>query len=79
MHISVESRPSEAIYNYNSIRLNTLSGRMTEADAGSTKVDVAKAIADMAKDFSLQQYQYFVRTGASQNDTAFLTGKKFAL
>ena len=79
MHISVECRPSEAIYNYNSIRLNTLSGRMTEADAGSAKVDITKVIADMAKDFSLQQYQYFVRTGANQNDMAFLTGKKFAL
>ena len=79
MHISVESRPSEAMYNYNSIRLNVLSGRVAEADMGNKKADITKAIADAAKDFTLQQYQYFVRTGAGQSDRAFLTGKKFAL
>lgn len=53
-------RVSEAIYSYNSIKLNVLRGEIIEADRASFKVDMKQAIADMEKDFSLQQYQYFV-------------------
>ena len=55
-----EIRHSDAIYNYNSIRLNVLRKEIVEADHATTNFDVKKAISDMAKDFSLQQYQYFV-------------------
>ena len=72
-------RYNEAIYSYNSIKLNVLRREMIEADCAKETADVKKAISDMAKDFSLQQYQYFVRTGANQNETVFRTGKQFAL
>ena len=55
-----EVRPSDAIYNYNSIRLNVLRKEMVEADRATAGFDMAKAKLDMAKDASLQQYQYFV-------------------
>lgn len=53
-------RVNESIYSYNSIKLNVIRREIIEADKVTTKVDVKQAIADMAKDFSLQQYQYFV-------------------
>ena len=53
-------RPSDDIYRYNSIKLNVIRREIIEADKVTTKVDMKQAIADMAKDFSLQQYQYFV-------------------
>ena len=74
-------RPSDAIYSYNSIKLNVLRREMVEADRVNTKSDAKKAIAEMAKDFTLQQYQYFVgraNTGR-QETTTFRTGKNFAL
>ena len=53
-------RVNESIYSYNSIKLNVIRREIIEADKVTTKVDMKQAIADMAKDFSLQQYQYFV-------------------
>ncbi len=53
-------RASEEIYTYNSIKLNVLRREIVEADRATVKVDMKQAIADMEKDFSLQQYQYFV-------------------
>ena len=53
-------RVNESIYSYNSIKLNVIRREIIEADKVNTKVDMKQAIADMAKDFSLQQYQYFV-------------------
>ena len=53
-------RVNESIYSYNSIKLNVIRREIVEADKVTTKVDMKQAIADMAKDFSLQQYQYFV-------------------
>ena len=55
-----EVRPSDAIYSYNSIRLNVLRKEMVEADRAAAGFDVRGAISDMEKDISLQQYQYFV-------------------
>ena len=55
-----EVRHSDTIYSYNSIRLNVLRKEMVEADRAAAGFDVQKAISDMAKDMSLQQYQYFV-------------------
>lgn len=55
-----EIRHSDSIYNYNSIRLNVLRKEMVEADRATAGFDVKRAISDMAKDVSLQQYQYFV-------------------
>ena len=55
-----EIRHSDAIYSYNSIRLNVLRKEIVEADKAAANFDVKRAISDMAKDFSLQQYQYFV-------------------
>lgn len=80
MNVSGTRRPREEMYTYNSIRLNSLRRQNVEVDAGTTKVDVTKAISDMAKDFVLQQYQYFVRTDTTnQNANVFRSGKKFAL
>ena len=73
--------PSDAIYRYNSIKLNVIRREMVEADRTNTKADAKKAIADMARDFTLQQYQYFVgrsNTGKQENST-FRTGKNFVL
>ncbi len=53
-------RVNESIYSYNSIKLNVIRREIIEADKVTIKVDMKQAIADMAKDFSLQQYQYFV-------------------
>ena len=74
-------RPCEEIYKYNSIKLNVLRRETIEADSCVSRVDMAKAVSDMAKDFSLQQYQRFVGKNASQNqnEIAFRTGKNFAL
>ena len=72
-------RHSEAIYSYNSIKLSVLRKEMIEADCAKEKVDVKKAMSDMVKDFTLQQYQYFVRTGTNNTETVFRTGKQFAL
>ena len=76
-------RPSEEIYSYNSIKLNVLRREMIEADRANTngKLDMKKAMADLAKDFTLQQYQYFVGKNSVDNkDTVvFRTGKSFAL
>ena len=75
-------RHSEAIYSYNSIRLNVLRREMIEADCAKEDAiaDVKKAMSDMARDFSLQQYQYFVRTNtANQSSAGLRTGKQFAL
>ena len=73
-------RPSEEIYSYNSIRLNVLRKEMIEADRANGKLDMKKAMADLAKDFTLQQYQYFVGKNANKQETVvFRTGKNFAL
>ena len=74
-------RPSEEIYSYNSIKLNILRKEIIEADRTDAKTDMKKAIADMAKDFTLQQYQYFVGKNSmdSQDAIVFRTGKSFAL
>ena len=74
-------RPSEGIYSYNSIRLNVLRKDIIEVDRCASKIDVAKAISDMAKDFNLQQYQYFVgkNDSANHSEIVFRTGKNFAL
>ena len=74
-------RPCEEIYSYNSIRLNVLRKEMIEADRANGKPDLKKTMADLAKDFTLQQYQYFVGKNSSDNkDTiVFRTGKSFAL
>lgn len=83
MHIS-GVRPQEEIYNYNSIRMNVLRKDNVEACYGNVKYDVKKAISDMAKDFALQQYQYFVGTGSNaaltgKSNTSFRTGENFVL
>ncbi len=75
-----EVRHSDVIYSYNSIRLNVLRKEMVEADRCNQKLDMKKALADMAKDFSLQQYQYFVGKNDKKNDDiVFRTGRNFAL
>ena len=53
-------RPNEEIYKYNSIKLKLLRKQMVEADKAEVKLDVKKVMSDVAKDFTLQQYQYFV-------------------
>lgn len=73
-------RPCEEIYSYNSIKLNVLRREIIEADRCNSKLDMKKALADMAKDFSLQQYQYFVGKNEQTNvDVVFRTGRSFAL
>ena len=73
-------RPSEEIYRYNSIKLNVLRREMIEADHCVSKSEVTKALSDMAKDFTLQQYQHFVgKTDFAQSEMVFRTGKNFAL
>ena len=74
-------RPSGAIYSYNSIKLNVLRREIVEADRANEAFDVKKAMADMAKDFSLQQYQYFVgkKDADKQEPVIFRTGQSFAL
>ena len=74
-------RPSEEIYSYNSIKLNVIRREMIEADRATGKPDMKKTMADLAKDFTLQQYQYFVgKNGADKQETVvFRTGKSFAL
>ena len=80
MHIS-GVRPQDEIYNYNSIRMNVLRKEIVEVDSCDKNFDVKKAISDMAKDFVLQQYQYFVGTSSSpsKSDTSFRTGENFVL
>ena len=65
-------RASEEIYTYNSIKLNVLRREIVEADRATVKVDMKQAIADMEKDFSLQQYQYFVGKNLHQRFFPFL-------
>ena len=75
-------RPNEEIYKYNSIKLKLLRKQMVEADKVDVKLDVKKVMSDVAKDFSLQQYQYFVGNKSSNNHgtkTSFYTGERFAL
>ena len=75
-------RPNEEIYKYNSIKLKLLRKQMVEADKAEVKLDVKKAMSDVAKDFTLQQYQYFVGSRSSNNHdtkTSFCTGERFAL
>ncbi len=75
-------RPSEEIYKYNSIRLKVLRKQMIEADEVNVKVDIKKVMSDMAKDFTLQQYQYFVGSPSQTDDdskVALCTGERFAL
>ena len=74
-------RPSEEIYSYNSIKLNVLRKEMVEADHANGKLDIKKAMADMAKDLTLQQYQYYVgKSSADKHESiVFRTGKSFAL
>ncbi len=76
--------PQEEIYNYNSIKMNVLRKENVEMTFSNVKYDVSKAISDMAKDFALQQYQYFVGDGVhalTKNDVdqSFRTGKSFVL
>lgn len=83
MHVS-GIRPQEKIYNYNSIRMNVLRKDNVDMSFGDVKYDVKKAISDMAKDFALQQYQYFVGAGsnvalAEKSNTSFRTGENFVL
>ena len=74
-------RHSEEIYSYNSIKLNVLRREMIEADRANGKPDMKKTMADLAKDFTLQQYQYFVgKTGSDKQETiVYRTGESFAL
>lgn len=74
-------RPSEEIYSYKSIKLNVLRREMIEADRANGKLDMKKTMADLAKDFTLQQYQYFVGSNSvkTQESVVFRTGKSFAL
>ncbi len=75
-------RPSEEIYKYNSIKLKVLRRQMIEADKVEVQLDVKKVMSDVAKDFTLQQYQYFVGNHSSKNHdtkTSFCTGERFAL
>ena len=74
-------RPSEEIYSYNSIKLNVLRKEMIEADRANGKPDLKKTMADLAKDFTLQQYQYFVGKNVDDNQKSIVyrTGKSFAL
>lgn len=76
--------PHEEIYNYNSIKMNVLRKENVEVDLRDVSYDVKKAISDMAKDFALQQYQYFVGDGAhtiskGKSDISFRTGENFVL
>ena len=54
---------------------------MIEADRANGKLDMKKTMADLAKDFTLQQYQYFVGSNSvkTQESVVFRTGKSFAL
>ena len=74
-------RPSDDIYRYNSIKLNVLRREMIEADRSVSKREVAKAVSDIAKDFTLQQYQYFIgkSNAMKQGELVFRTGESFAL
>lgn len=74
-------RPSEAIYSYNSIKLNVLRKEIVEADRADSAFDMKKVLADVAKDFSLQQYQYFVRRSDADSESTpvFRTGANFVL
>ena len=73
-------RPSEEIYSYNSIKLNVLRKEIIEADRCNSKLDMKKVLSDMTKDFSLQQYQYFVgKNEQTSSDVVFRTGGSFVL
>jgi len=77
-------RPQGEIYNYNSIKMNVLRKENVEVDSADMTYDVKKAISDMAKDFTLQQYQYFVGDGVhaiskGKSDISFRTGENFVL